>query len=224
MLKLTKYKLGEKELSLVQGSIADHQGDGMFFLNLSSIKFPELGPILDAIYNKDGAISIWDAIQEYVSLINDATITKKPGDLSDLDGYIVANFSEPRPYQTYAVDVRKAGWRNLKHIIFGNNDSEGEGVLVNVWQPIPEQESQLYRELDLLIGGAIEESSRTGVKHLAMPVLTGNKSPSEHFYNQLAETLKRIDQKKLPNRTTIYAYQSENYQQGLSTLNEALKK
>ena len=238
-----------KKLILIKGDIAEHKGDAIFFLNLSSTWFPASGPVVGAIYDKDleikkskkmvsilkamqkyapfikklkRTISIWEAIQAYVPKIKDAKI-KKGYDKWDAIKYIAAEFNKPRPYEVYSIDIRKARWPNLKHLIFGNVGNENEGVLFHRWKPIESQQPILYGEIDLLIKRALQEAYILHIQNLAMPILTGNRASSIFFYRQLSSTLLSIEKSIFPDFLTIFAYSKEDYKKGYMIFDKIFK-
>lgn len=216
-------------LVLRKGSISEHTGDAIFFLNLSPTIFPEPGPVVGAIYDKDaeivkpsGSPTIFEIMQRSLPLLKNSKITKKRDSFSGLE-YLAEEFKRPEPYTVYTINVERAGWPNLKYLIFGNIGNASDGVLVYVWQPLEGQQSKLYEELDMLIKGALKQSSAFGVQDLAMPILTGDRASSKFFYEQLTKTLNTIKNSKLPKQITIFAYSDEDYHNGYVILSTNLK-
>jgi hypothetical protein len=213
---------GGHKLEVREESIADSKDDAMFFLNLSDTEFPEPGPVVGKIYEKDEELKeegkfqgkkIWDLMKEKVFEIPNVTVTKERDELSGLE-YSKATFPS-RPYEVMNINVTEANWPHLRNLYFGNIGPDGKGVLVKIWQPIPEQEPKLREELTTLLSNLIDKlENNSDVKSVAMPVLTGNRASSRYFYEVLREVCKT---RQVSVDIVVYALKND-YEEGIKVL------
>jgi|GEM_PF-6328272 len=221
-LNFFEIEAGEsKKVKVIEGSIADSQEESIFFLNLETNEFPAPGPVFEKLLDKDSELKenngSGDTINELVlnaaKNIKGANMIEVEDDFSGTK-YEKAVF-DPKPYAVTEVDVSSANWPKLRTLFFGNIGSDEEGVLVRIWKPTDEQTLKLKQELKLLFDNLFEELKNKGIKSVAMPILTGNRAPSEIFYQTLSEVMKS---KGLPADLTVYAYGSEDFQKGKQVL------
>lgn len=211
-------EVGEsRKVRVIEGSIAEGEEESIFLLNLEDDEFPAPGPVFETLLDKDDNLkkegvkgdSIDALVLKTAQNIKGAKIVEEKDSLSGKK-YEKAFFPSS-PYAINEIDVTSANWPGLRKLFFGNIGSEDEGVLVRVWQPIAEQVPKIKQEITTLLENLFNEVKKKGIKSVAMPILTGNRAPSKIFYQTLSEVIKN---KNLPVDLTIYAYRSEDFEEG----------